>query len=676
MGYLRRIFEQRSNSTLATPSAWLLDTFGGEPTSTGITVGQENALRVSVVYACVRVISEDVAKLPLILYRRTRDGGKERAIDHPLYRLLHDEPNPVMTSFTLRQLAQASILLYGDAFLFIDRDSAGRPQGLWFLHPQQVQVERVQSGHAYELQYRVILPDGGQEVLPKEYVLHIPGLGFDGLRGRSVISYARESIGLYLAAQEYGGRFFQNDATPGLILLAPTRVTDDKREAIREDFRAKFGGVTKKFRMAILQQGWDLKTLGVPLEDAQFVEMLKFQVVEIARIFRVPPHKIQDLDRATYSNIEHQAIEYLTDTIEPWCVRWEQALNSRLLMPAEKGEYLIEFLMDALLRADTESRYRAYGLGIQWGFLTPDEVRAKENLNPRGGAASSTWMPVNMVPAQNITPAEVQGGGEQEGRRFGPVNIRKSSQKRLLEQALLKKRVSLAFSGAYEDSIARLTKREVQDIRRAAMKFLPTNTAGFMLWADQYYVEHYEHAYRAFSAPIFAQAEAIQSLVADEIGSPHGLTPKLRECIEQHVENTTKWNINAARNSLLAAAQKSPEEVDKILDEWLKKRPTQVARWETIRVSGLVSKGEYFFSGVPEIQWVELDGLAPCKVLDGERRAITGECRGSFFLTIDDELILPERTLFEGRKTFKPSWNVSTPPLVLGCTCQIMGVIE
>jgi len=673
MGVISRMLERRS-VTLAMPNELLFDALVGEETASGKRVNSENALRVSAVYACVRVISEDIAKLPLLVYRRTQDGGKERAMEHPLYKLLHDEPNPVMTSFTLRQIAQASILLYGDAFLFIDRDKAGRPVGLWFLHPSQVQVERVQSGHAYDVQYRITLPTGGQEVLSKDYVLHVPGLGFDGLRGRSVISYARESIALYLSAQEYGARYFSNDTTPGLILLAPARVTDEQKETIRQDFRSKFGGVSKKFRMAILQQGWDLKTLGVPLEDAQFVELMKFQVTEIARLFRVPPHKIQDLERATYSNIEHQGIEYMSDCIEPWCVRWEQALRSRLFLPEEKREYIIEFLMDSLLRADTESRYRAYGTGIQWGFLTPDEVRAKENMNPMGGAAASTWMPVNMVQAQAASAS--QRGNEEEGRsKWKTLNIRANPETLIRQRALLKKRISESFADAYKDSIYRLTKRETQDIRRAALKFLPNDPQGFAAWVDQYYVEHYEHALRAFSVPIMAQAKAVQSLAADEIGSPHGLTPKLTECINQHIENTVRWNIDASKAALISAAQKSPNELDELLEDWLARRPEQVAKWEITRVAGLTSKGEYFFSGIPKIRWIELDGLAPCKLMDGEERVISGECRGSFFVTIADELILPERSLFEGRKTFKPSWNVSTPPLTLGCTCQIMGVV-
>jgi len=346
--------------------------FGG--TASGKTVNERTAMQTTAVYACVRILAETIASLPLNVYRST-DNGKEKATDHQLYYLLHDEPNPEMTSFVFRETLMSHLLLWGNAYAQIIRDGRGKVLALYPLLPDRMTVDRTTDGQLY-YEYR---KDSGYVILRPEDILHIPGLGFDGLVGYSPIAMAKNAIGMAIATEEYGGKFFANGASPGGVLEHPGVVKDPAR--IRESWNAVYQGSGNAHRIAVLEEGMKFQPIGIPPEQAQFLETRKFQTEEICRIFRVPPHLVANLDKATFSNIEHQSISFVVHTIRPWLVRLEQGMNKALLSQSEKGRYFVGFVVDGLLRGDYASRMQGYAIGIQNGFLSPNDVRTLENMN-------------------------------------------------------------------------------------------------------------------------------------------------------------------------------------------------------------------------------------------------------------------------------------------------------
>lgn len=399
-------------NTLANPDSWLKEALGGGKSASGAIVNSETAMRVTAVYACVRILAETIASLPLVTYRRL-DRGKARAPDHPLYTVLHDIPNPEMTSFTFRETMMVHLLLTGNAFAQIVRDRGGRVRELWPLNPNKIKPQRNKSTE--KIEYVLSNDDGTQEVLPYEKILHIPGLGFDGLIGYSPIRMAREAIGLSLAAEQFGAEFFGNGAHFGGIIEYPGKLSDEAYERYKKDVREKYAGLGKQHQIMVLEQGLKYHQITIPPEDAQFLETRKFQVTEIARIFRVPPHMLADLERATFSNIEHQSIEFVVHTIRPWLVRWEQAIFKKLLTPMEQKEYFVEFLVDGLLRGDIKSRYEAYAVARQNGWMSANDIRELENMNPIEGG-DVYLVNGNMVPIGGAG-AQEKGGGSDAGNQ-------------------------------------------------------------------------------------------------------------------------------------------------------------------------------------------------------------------------------------------------------------------
>ena len=348
--------------------------FGTSGSGKSVTV--QSAIQLSTVYACVRVISETIASLPLGIYEAVNDGN-EKATDHPLYRLLHDEPNSEMTSFVFREVMLAHLLLYGNSYSQIIRSGKNQVIGLYPLLPDHMDVDRDSKGN---LTYTYTTSDGKTVSIKPRDVLHIPGLGFDGVMGYSPIALEKNAIGLGIASEEYGSKFFSNGARPSGILTHPNTVKNPK--ALRESWNSAYGGSSNSNRVAILEEGMKFEPIAIPNNEAQFLETRKFQVDEICRIFRVPPHLVGNLEHATFSNIEHQSIDFAVHTIRPWLVRIEQAMNRALLSEQEKGRFFVQFNIDGLMRGDYKSRMEGYAIGRQNGWLSANDIRALENQNP------------------------------------------------------------------------------------------------------------------------------------------------------------------------------------------------------------------------------------------------------------------------------------------------------
>lgn len=354
-------------------------------TTSGKPVNERSAMQTTAVYACVRILAEAVASLPLHVYEYQDDGGKKLVHDHPLYYLLHDEPNPEMTSFVFRETLMSHLLIWGNAYAQIIRDGAGRVLGLYPLLPDKMDVQRDDKGNIYYVYSRnsdenPMFKEYGNIRLKAEDVLHIPGLGFDGLIGYSPIAMAKNAVGMTLACEEYGASFFANGANPGGVLEHPGVLKDPSK--VRESWNSVYRGVNNAHKIAVLEEGMKYQQIGIPPEEAQFLETRKFQINEIARLYRIPPHMVGDLDKSSFSNIEQQSLEFVKYTLDPWVIRWEQSLQRSLLLPGEKGKYFIKLNVDGLLRGDYQSRMNGYAVGRQNGWFSANDIREMENMNP------------------------------------------------------------------------------------------------------------------------------------------------------------------------------------------------------------------------------------------------------------------------------------------------------
>lgn len=403
MGLFDGLFRSRDKPQDRTAGSSYTFFMGGS--TAGKNVSERSAMQMTAVYACVRILSEAVACLPVHLYKYNDAGGKEKASEHPLYHLLHDEPNPEMTSFIFRETLMTHLLLWGNAYAQVIRNGKGEVIALYPLMPNKMSVDRDEQGQLYYTYQRstdeAATMEGSTVVLRPSDVLHIPGLGFDGLVGYSPIAMAKNAIGLAIATEEYGAKLFANGAAPSGVLEHPGTIKDPAR--VREAWMSQFGGSANSGKVAVLEEGMKYTPISISPEQAQFLETRKFQINEIARIFRVPPHMVGDLEKSSFSNIEQQSLEFVKYTLDPWVIRWEQSLARALLSEDEKKEYFFKFNVEGLLRGDYASRMTGYSTARQNGWMSANDIRELENLDriPAEEGGDLYLINGNMLPLKN-----------------------------------------------------------------------------------------------------------------------------------------------------------------------------------------------------------------------------------------------------------------------------------
>ena len=475
----------------ANAPGWLVDLFGGgRRTGAGVDVSEESALTFSAVYGCVRILAESAASLPLKVYRRAGARGKATARQHWAWSLLHDAPNPEMTAVVWRELGMVHVLTWGNAYSRIEWAGDGSARAVWPIHPSRVTVKRSAGGSVfYEVRPDPTTdpPGGHPAILEPADVLHVPALGWNGLVGLSPVRLAREAVGLGQAAEAFGSGFFGNGARPGGVLSVNQALDPKARAKIAEAWEAAHQGVERAGRVAVLGLGASFTATTIPPEDAQFLETRRFQVSEVARIFRVPPHMLADLERATFSNIEHLGLEFVMHSLRPWLVRWEQEINRKLFGTSGTAGLYAEHAVDGLLRGDQASRFAAYAVGRQWGWLSADDVRELENLAPLPDGAGAVYLtPLNMVPVvgrawspAQVTPTEAEPEPTPErAPDAGPeVNAR----------AELRRACGAMVRAVY----ARFARREQKALARLAAKARVSRTGaeGFRAAVDAFYQE-------------------------------------------------------------------------------------------------------------------------------------------------------------------------------------------
>jgi len=409
-----------------------VDSYGGS--NSGVRVDEMRAMQTTAVYSCVKIIAESVASLPLHLFRKGKDGRNELAEQHPLFSCLYEMPNEEMTSFEFREMMMSALLLWGNAYARIIRKQ-GHVTELWYLKPQNMVVERDTQTGKIKYTYTDDVTSETYVYKPNQ-VFHLKGLSFDGVKGISPIGQAREAVGLALATEEYGAKFFGNGARPGGVLEHPGILKDP--EKLRDSWNKVYQGTRNSHKVAVLEEGMKYHSIGIAPEDAQFLETRKYQVNEICRMFRVPPHMVGDLDRATFSNIEHQSIEFVQHTIRPWLVRWEQAISRLLLDDSERLLYFAKFNVDGLMRGDYKSRMEGYAVGRQNGWLSINDIRRLEDmpLVPAEKGGDDYLVNSSMVGASLPKEQKVKGGndegqeGNQDATDDGTASDRRRKRKR------------------------------------------------------------------------------------------------------------------------------------------------------------------------------------------------------------------------------------------------------
>ena len=455
---------------------WLgaVDRLAGLPTPS-----VQASLSQAAVWACVRVLSETVASLPLITYRTTSDGGRERATDAPIYNLLHRRPNPELTAFEMEELLTSHCATWGNGYAYLDLANNGQVREMWPLRPDRMTVRRGQDG---ALVYPYMLPSGEVRVLQAWQVHHRRGLSSDGIVGYSPVRVAMLAVALSMATEEFGARFFSQGARPGYFLSYPGVLKDDAFARLQKRFNNQ-GGLSNAHKVQILEEGMKAETVGIPPDEAQFLQTRIFQAQEIARIFRMPPHKIGLLENATFSNIEHQAIEFVTDTIRPWVRRFEAAIWRDLLTEGDRQSLYAEYLLEGILRGDTATRYQAYAIGRQWGWLSVNDIRRMENQDPVAGG-DIYLQPMNMVEAG--APDATTGGTDDAAQRSAVTWV----------------------APLVEDAARRILRREAQDMRAQGARMLRSHPERFEAWLGEYYDGLIDEAGQMLAPTVAAAARA------------------------------------------------------------------------------------------------------------------------------------------------------------------------
>ncbi len=658
MGFLSKIKEKRSSdiSALSSPAQWLIDMFSG-PSKSGISVTEETAMAYSAVYACVRILSETVASLPLDVYERL-ERGKRKARNHYLYYLLHNKPNEVMTSFTWREVMMAHLALWGNHYSEINIDNSGKITSLWPLHPGRVQPV-LKNRKLYYIYYDEY---GNRIVYAPEEILHIPGLGFDGLVGKSVIRMAREAIGLGLAAEEFGARFFSNGAHPGGIVEYPEGLSDEARERLKRSLVEKYSGLGKSHNIMVFEQGLKYHQVGIPPDDAQFLETRQFQVREIARIFRVPLHMLADMEKgASYSSIEQQAIDFVVHTIRPWLVRIEQVLNDKLISSKNKKNYFIEFNVEGLLRGDSQARAEYYNRMFQVGAMSPNDILEKENMNPMGPEGDRKYVPLNMIPIEEDNPKADDNNRSKSRTESRYLRAKRSAQAR--------RNLALAYERIIKKSAEKVVKKEVKQVRDEAKKELDErNAANFERWLEEFYNEFPETIQKEMAPVIYAFAEAIAEEAGKEIDIDdiQGLDEFIKNYIESFSIRYSRYSRNQLKALIEEAIENGEEPLEKIeerLNEWEERRPGKVAKEESIKGAGAFSKFVFAVGGVTQLIWVTM-GSDPCPYCQELNGKVVGIEQN--FLGAGDSLD-PDNA----DKPMQVSGNIGHPPLHEGCECGI-----
>ena len=627
----------------------------------------EDALGLSAWWNAVAIIAGTMGSLPLKLYRK--EGERRVAVrDDPRYRLMFRRPNGWQTAFEWREMAQGHLLVRGNHYSRIVRDQLARPIAIVPLHPERVQPE-VRGG---EITYRFRTPNGGDELIPMRDMLHLRGLGSNGVTGYSVVAVARESLGYSLQLERFGSQFVENKGRPGGILQSDQVLQKEKRRELGEEWDRQFqgGGLGKT---AVIDAGLKWQQVGFSNEDAQWLGSRSHQVTEIARWTNLPPHFLKDLTRATFSNIEEQAIEFVVHTIRPWAERWEQRLDCMLLTEEEQGEFGFKFSLEALLRGDAASRGAFYQLLFNMGAITPNEIRAKEEMNPHETGGDQAFVQVNLMPLDQA--AETFGAMERSlGRAQGGTGearlIEASATERFEERAVRsitsRRRIMTAYRRLMEEAAGRIVNREVQDLRRIIDAVEDGGVDEFLRRVDVF-AEGLPESVRTVMGPVLTTyIELVATEASDEAGleePPQESIDRFRSSyVDRMAEGHTSETVGRLRNTALEAQGDAFGNVRRMLDRWQANRAAEMGLRHVVAAGAGAARMIYTMGRLDTV-WVTAGDTCPyCRKLSG--RAVGP---GERFLEAGDS-IDPDDGENEPLTVRRA---VGHPPAHGGCDCTV-----
>jgi HK97 family phage portal protein len=625
--------------------------------------------------AALKRISGDVGSTPLKLMQRTGERQKRVAREHPVHRVLHEQPNPEQTPMDFREMMTGFSLSAGNAYAEIVRDGGAEVQELWPIVPHRVVVRRDQRNRVY---YQVRLPNGKDESIPAENMFHLRGFSRDGILGLDVISKMREAIGLTLALEEFSARFFSNGTAASGVLKHPGRLKGEAHERLKSDWTAKRTGLSNMHKAIILEEGMDWQPLGVPPEASQMIESRRFGINEVSRIFLMPPHLLGDLERATFSNVEQQFLEYLTLTLRHHYVRWEQTADWRLLLPSERGDFYVKHNTAALLMATTKERYDAYQVAINNGWLSPNDVRELEDQNPYEGGDVYV-LPMNlmkvseigMLPASGDEPPpeppddDAGGQGATSFRMGGPLEAR------ALRSIGARSRLRALHGPQLQRVVGKIVAQEAKALRQIADAQLGQRSIqGFQLQVEKFYGRDLEARMLSELEPVFyAYAREIFGAAMEEVGGAESPPAELQRFVRQFTQNFARRWVRSSKGQLrqLVVDAATQEDLARAVEDrfvdWESKRADQAARHQVVEMEGAVSKFAYLAAGIMAMRWVASGENCPlCSQLDGRIVGIR-----SSFLSKGD-------TLNPGGDTapLVASQNFSHAPIHDSCDCFIV----
>lgn len=641
---------------------------GTPATHSGERMNETLAHNLSAVFNAITIISGHISSLPLIVYRRKKDGGKERATDHPLYDALQFSPNEDIPSSMWKQMVAHHIEGWGNHYSYIYRDNY-RDIAFYPLLPDKTKREKLPNGRW------VYYTEIGKNyyVLPSDVILHIPGLSYNGIDGLSTVSYARHSLGLASAAEKFGGSLFKNGTRVSGVLEHPKSLKDKATmERLRESWNQAYGGVDNANKVPILEEGMKFQQTSINPDDAQFLETRKFQIEEVARWFNIPPHKIKQLDRATFSNIEHQDLEYIKDSLLYRLVRIESQINKKLFTKDERKEYFAEFLVDGLLRGDTKTRYDAYAMGRQWGWMSANDVRRLENMDPIGAQGDAYMVPMNMIDAKDLSthPEEEKAPSEEDLRKITNRLYIKGKEYRESKRSAASRR---RYTDRYKKKIQEVTQKII-DVERAkllegmAENFESRGVADFKQWVNDFYRDFNISASDIMKPVLTAYADALLPILQEEIGSEEDLDDRYQEYTKNYIDTFGVRYAASSRTQLEKIIREEPpadvqNKIEETIEKWKNERAEDLARDESIRAESAFAKMAFSAMAITKIMSVAYGDNCPyCTALDGKIIKITQN-----FIEAGEEF-QPEGA----ERPLVPTSSRGHPPYHVACNCGIV----
>lgn len=653
--------------------------------SSGVQTNKNNVVGISAVYAALNLLSSTIATLPYHLFRRKDNDGREIARDHSLYSILHDMPNKHMTSVVYRRLMMVNYYIGGAAHAIIKWSKKGEVQEL--IPVPFWRVTRLQSGDT--IVYEITDAAGRTKRYNEYEIYRLENMGYSLGSPFKPIDIARDLFGLTIAAEQFGAKFFANGTNSDGILKHPQKLSDPAVNRLRKQLNERHQGVEKSHKTMILEEGLDFLKTTIAPNESQFIETRKFQVTEVARFFNVPPHLIMDLERSTYSNIEHQNINFVTYTLRNKLVEWEQEDKRSLMSPAERQIYYTEFSVDGLLRGDSKTRAEVFKIMRDCGVINADEWRSKENMNPLpDGLGQVYFMPLNMADVSKVASGEAQTEQERNlaalvalmTRNQQPSEKRKKEPEQRTEQARLStaqirsatKRHGIAkdYEPKIRDNTQKIVERETKDIRGIAKETLSDgNITAFLNAIETYYETAPEYIRKNVQTSFTALAKDIFAEAVREINFDGKWNDRTKSFVKQYLDAFAVRHINSSKGQLKSVASKAHdngqtelEAVEERLSEWEEKRAKKTGLNESVRLAGAIAKTAYIIGGITRIMWVNMGSKSCpyCTEMDGK---IVG---------VEQNFIYGGDDAKSDDGTMNVYQNTGHPPLHQGCVCTIV----